>query len=130
MLRVVPYASVHFSLYEQYRRWLAEGPASGSSSSSGQVHPVWDLVAGSMSGATAVMCTYPLDVVRTRLAWATEASAGSSSASGQLTIRSVVSRTLQQEGKAGLYRWGRPAGRGWRRHGSARASLRAATSCL
>eukprot|EP00983_Pelagomonas_calceolata_P058745 1145624-Pelagomonas_calceolata.AAC.1 len=30
------------------------------------MHPVWDLVAGSMSGATAVMITYPLDLVRTR----------------------------------------------------------------
>ena len=33
------------------------------------VHPVWDLLAGSAAGATAVVLTYPLDLVRTRMAW-------------------------------------------------------------
>jgi solute carrier family 25 protein 16 len=110
VLRVVPYAAVHFSLYEQYRRWLAGGPAAGGGS--GPVHPIWDLAAGSLSGASAVMVTYPLDLVRTRLAWATEAGgSGGSSSGGQLNIRAVVAKTLQQEGAVGLYRWG-PGGRG------------------
>ncbi|KXZ49123.1 hypothetical protein GPECTOR_23g52 [Gonium pectorale] len=42
--------------------------------------PGWELLAGSAAGATAVLMTYPLDVVRTRLAWATEASAASAKA--------------------------------------------------
>ena len=35
--------------------------------------PVVDLFAGSMAGATAVIATYPLDLLRTRLAWRTSA---------------------------------------------------------
>ena len=88
--------------------------------------PVWDLIAGSASGATAVLITYPLDLVRTRLAWATggvaapaaaaaAAAAGGGGAGGAAaaaaaachrptTIRSVFARTLREEGVLGLYR--------------------------
>ena len=31
--------------------------------------PVVDLVAGSAAGGTAVLCTYPLDLARTKLAY-------------------------------------------------------------
>jgi hypothetical protein len=36
----------------------------GKSNRVAAVHPVWDLMAGSAAGATAVMLTYPLDLVR------------------------------------------------------------------
>lgn len=52
--------------YEQYRRWIILGfPDIGKG-------PVLDLVAGSMAGGTAVICTYPLDLVRTKLAYQVE----------------------------------------------------------
>lgn len=95
-------------------------------SPSGPTHPVWDLLAGSTAGATAVMLTYPLDLVRTRLAYAMAApktlagSSGSSSLSAGVAdsaaavttavttpaagIRSVLLRTFQTEGVVGLYR--------------------------
>jgi solute carrier family 25 protein 16 len=85
VLRIVPYAALHFSSFEYYkrlihkaveRRWpaAANGAGGGSTSSAAPAtsHAVWDLIAGSLSGATAVAATYPLDLVRTRLAWATE----------------------------------------------------------
>jgi len=115
VLRIVPYAAIHFSAYEWYRRllvqhalpsWDARRPGARTGGSGGNaepicaaprsssdsisssssppisdpapaarpdpspvVHPVWDLLAGSAAGASAVILTYPLDLVRTRLAW-------------------------------------------------------------
>lgn len=49
--------------YEQYRRWIINSfPDIGRG-------PVLDLVAGSFAGGTAVIFTYPLDLVRTKLAY-------------------------------------------------------------
>lgn len=49
--------------YEQYRRWIIDSfPGTGRG-------PVLDLVAGSFAGGTAVLFTYPLDLVRTKLAY-------------------------------------------------------------
>lgn len=49
--------------YEQYRRWIILGfPGIGGG-------PVLDLIAGSFAGGTAVLFTYPLDLVRTKLAY-------------------------------------------------------------
>lgn len=79
VLRIVPYAAIHFGSYEYFRRGILEHvaprfrAAAEPAPAPGQMtHPVWDLIAGSASGAAAVMATYPLDLVRTRLAWATE----------------------------------------------------------
>ncbi|KMZ61243.1 Mitochondrial carrier protein-like [Zostera marina] len=61
--RIVPYAALHYMAYEQYRRWmLLYFPRIGSG-------PVLDLIAGSFSGGTSVLFTYPLDLVRTKLAY-------------------------------------------------------------
>jgi hypothetical protein len=63
--------------------------------------PVWvDFVAGSAAGSVAVATTYPLDLVRTRLAWSMEHS----EAAGSNSIRSTFQVLLQTEGVAGLYR--------------------------
>ncbi|GAQ83727.1 mitochondrial substrate carrier family protein [Klebsormidium nitens] len=101
VLRVVPYAALHFMTYEQYRRWLVE--ATGHSS------PPVDLVAGSLSGATAVYFTYPLDLIRTRLAWHVSgpSSAGSAAkgAASVDNIRGVFLEIVQKEGGLrGLYK--------------------------
>ena len=47
--------------YEEYRRWIILGFPNV------QQGPVLDLVAGSIAGGTAVVSTYPLDLVRTKL---------------------------------------------------------------
>lgn len=61
--RIVPYAALHYMAYEEYRRWIILGfPGTGRG-------PVLDLMAGSFAGGTAVLFTYPLDLVRTKLAY-------------------------------------------------------------
>lgn len=61
--RIVPYAALHYMAYEEYRRWIIDGiPGVGKG-------PILDLVAGSFAGGTAVLFTYPLDLVRTKLAY-------------------------------------------------------------
>ncbi|KAJ9168209.1 hypothetical protein P3X46_019762 [Hevea brasiliensis] len=63
VIRIVPYAALHFMTYERYRGWILNNcPALGSG-------PVIDLLAGSAAGGTAVLCTYPLDLARTKLAY-------------------------------------------------------------
>lgn len=63
VLRIVPYAALHFMTYEEYRVWIINNyPSMGSG-------PVIDLLAGSLAGGTAVLCTYPLDLARTKLAY-------------------------------------------------------------
>lgn len=49
--------------YEQYRGWILDNYSFMGSG------PVVDLLAGSASGGTAVVCTYPLDLARAKLAY-------------------------------------------------------------
>mmetsp|Transcript_60314 Transcript_60314/g.142099 ORF Transcript_60314/g.142099 Transcript_60314/m.142099 type:complete len:382 (-) Transcript_60314:67-1212(-) len=60
VLRVFPYAGIQFAAFDVYKRALKGGD--GSLSSLGR------LLAGSAAGATAVSITYPLDLLRARLA--------------------------------------------------------------
>lgn len=63
VVRIIPYAALHFMTYEQYRCYLLDNyPVLGTG-------PVVDLLAGSAAGGTAVLCTYPLDLARTKLAY-------------------------------------------------------------
>ena len=61
MVRIFPYAAIQFMSYEQYKKLLRPYFSERTHTSK--------LVAGSMTGITAVTFTYPLDVVRARLAY-------------------------------------------------------------
>ena len=128
----MPYAAIHFTAYESYRKGLVQ--LASQASSAKPVSPVIDLLAGSGAGASAVLITYPLDLVRTRLAYQSESgkqhstesaatnrasshASASTSASQQKpvlerslprsptsTIRGVFAVTMKQEGIWGLYR--------------------------
>ncbi|XP_040026278.1 mitochondrial coenzyme A transporter SLC25A42 [Gasterosteus aculeatus] len=64
MVRVIPYAAIQFCAHEQYKGLLG-----GYYGFQGKVlPPVPRLLAGSMAGTTAAMVTYPLDMVRARMA--------------------------------------------------------------
>lgn len=60
MLRVFPYGAVQFVSYEQYKKVLNSLYFNGALSK---------LLSGSFAGITACSLTYPLDVVRSRLAF-------------------------------------------------------------
>lgn len=96
--RIVPYAALHFMAYEQYRRWIIDRfPGIGRG-------PVLDLVAGSFAGGTAVLFTYPLDLVRTKLAYQV---VGSSKLNGEQLYRGIshcFSNIYKDAGIRGLYR--------------------------
>ncbi|EDO38453.1 predicted protein [Nematostella vectensis] len=62
MMRVVPYASIQFTSHEQYKKLLRIDEGKGA------LPPVRRFVAGSLAGMTAALLTYPLDMVRARLA--------------------------------------------------------------
>jgi solute carrier family 25 protein 16 len=63
VVRIYPYAAIQFASFERYKRVLR------SMSNSGTMFFGGHFLAGSMAGATAVCFTYPLDVVRARLAF-------------------------------------------------------------
>nr|XP_023481301.1 mitochondrial coenzyme A transporter SLC25A42 isoform X5 [Equus caballus] len=64
MVRVVPYAAIQFSAHEEYKRVL--GRYYGFR---GEALPPWPrLLAGALAGTTAASLTYPLDLVRARMA--------------------------------------------------------------
>ncbi|NXW31658.1 GDC protein, partial [Phaetusa simplex] len=62
MIRIFPYGAIQFMAFDQYKKVVIKKQLGIS----GHVHR---LMAGSMAGITAVICTYPLDMVRVRLAF-------------------------------------------------------------
>ncbi|KAK9839505.1 hypothetical protein WJX81_006211 [Elliptochloris bilobata] len=120
VLRIVPYSALHFSAYESYRQALAGffSRHAGVPEAEFHVTPAVDLLAGSAAGATAVLVTYPLDLVRTRLAYDVEGraapvpvAAGSGTAGMRIamatarrSIVGVLAETVRAEGVTGLYR--------------------------
>lgn len=64
LLRIFPYAAVKFVAYEQFRAVLIRNP---------EQETTWRrFVSGSLAGVASVFCTYPLEVVRVRLAFETQ----------------------------------------------------------
>lgn len=96
VIRVVPYAALHFMTYEQYRLWILDHHPSASPGAA------VDLFAGSMAGGTAVLSTYPLDLARTKLAYQVrDVSTGTTVYKG---IGDVFSKVIRENGVKGLYR--------------------------
>lgn len=66
LLRIFPYGGIKFLAYEQVRAVVIP--------SRQQETPVRRFAAGSLAGVVSVFCTYPLEVIRVRLAWETKAN--------------------------------------------------------
>ncbi|KAE8693597.1 Mitochondrial substrate carrier family protein isoform 2 [Hibiscus syriacus] len=106
VIRIIPYAALHFMTYEQYRGWMLDNCTFFGSG------PLVDLIAGSCSGGTAVLCTYPLDLARTKLAYQvvdtrTKFSSGMTSLYTRPAysgIRDVLTTVYKEGGIRGLYR--------------------------
>lgn len=70
LLRIFPYAGIKFLAYEQIRSILIP--------SASQETPLRRLLSGSLAGVTSVFFTYPLEVIRVRLAFETKKDSRSS----------------------------------------------------
>lgn len=70
LLRVFPYAGIKFLAYEQFRAAIIP--------SRSRETPVRRFVSGSLAGITSVFFTYPLEVIRVRLAFETRKDSRSS----------------------------------------------------
>ena len=70
LLRIFPYAAIKFVAYEQIRSILIAAPAQETS--------LRRLLSGSFAGVTSVFFTYPLEVIRVRLAFETKKDSRSS----------------------------------------------------
>ncbi|KAB8342725.1 hypothetical protein FH972_022325 [Carpinus fangiana] len=64
LLRIFPYAGIKFLAYEQVRAVFIPGPA--------QETPARRFISGSLAGTLSVFFTYPLEVIRVRLAFETK----------------------------------------------------------
>ncbi|KAL9962185.1 hypothetical protein ACROYT_G031266 [Oculina patagonica] len=62
VLRIIPYSAVQFAAYEEFKKLLKISEDLQTQT------PVRRLLAGGLAGTTSVIATYPLDLVRTRLA--------------------------------------------------------------
>ncbi|KAL6980032.1 Mitochondrial carrier protein CoAc1 [Sarracenia purpurea var. burkii] len=106
VLRIVPYAALHFMTYEQYRGWILDNYTSLGTG------PVIDLLAGSAAGGTAVLSTYPLDLARTKLAYQVVDTRGSFKNGTRNThlkpayigIKNVLESVYKEGGVRALYR--------------------------
>jgi solute carrier family 25 (mitochondrial carrier protein), member 16 len=66
VLRIVPYAGIKFMAYEQIKHAIMPTPKS-------ETH-LRKFLAGSLAGCTAVFFSYPLDLLRVRLAFEKDSS--------------------------------------------------------
>lgn len=64
IIRIFPYAAIKFLAYEQFRSIFITSPS--------QETPLRRLLSGSLAGVTSVFLTYPLEVIRVRLAFETK----------------------------------------------------------
>lgn len=84
ILRIFPYAAIKFVAYEQIRALIIRNKS--------QETPLRRLLSGSMAGVTSVFFTYPLEVIRVRLAFETKKDSRSS-------FSSIVKRIYHEQPK-------------------------------
>ncbi|KAL7397124.1 hypothetical protein ABVT39_017258 [Epinephelus coioides] len=92
MMRVMPYAAIQFCSHDQYKHLL--GSYYGYQGKA--LPPFPRFLAGSLAGTTAAMLTYPLDMVRARMAVTAREMYSN--------IMHVFVRISQEEGVRTLYR--------------------------
>lgn len=89
MARIVPYSAIQFTAHEQWKRILrVDTPET--------TPPVKRLMAGSLAGITSQGLTYPLDLVRARMAVTLK--------SEYKTLRQMFARIYREEGVLAYYR--------------------------
>ncbi|KAL5567608.1 hypothetical protein UlMin_025571 [Ulmus minor] len=93
----LPYSSVNFYAYEHYKKLLQMIPGLESRRDSMSANACVHFVGGGLAGITAATTTYPLDLVRTRLAAQTNIIYYRGIAHALQTIR-------REEGVRGLYK--------------------------
>ncbi|KAG0642506.1 mitochondrial carrier domain-containing protein [Tuber brumale] len=86
LLRIFPYAAVKFVAYEQFRAYLIKSPE--------QETVLRRLAAGAAAGTVSVFATYPLEVIRVRLAFETRVEEKSS-------LRGIAKRLWREGGGNG-----------------------------
>ncbi|GBG30743.1 Mitochondrial carrier protein CoAc1 [Hondaea fermentalgiana] len=86
--RVAPYAALQFVSFDTFKGLLLREEDT-------HLTPVRRLLAGSLAGATSVCATYPLDLLRARMAVQSKAHGG---------MRHNFRVILQNEGVSGMYR--------------------------
>jgi solute carrier family 25 phosphate transporter 23/24/25/41 len=64
----IPYTAVNFYAYEKYNLFFNSNPVVQSFIGNTSGNPIVHFVSGGLAGITAATATYPLDLVRTRLA--------------------------------------------------------------
>eukprot|EP01112_Ceratiomyxa_fruticulosa_P023826 TRINITY_DN92_c0_g5_i1.p1 TRINITY_DN92_c0_g5~~TRINITY_DN92_c0_g5_i1.p1 ORF type:complete len:351 (-),score=59.58 TRINITY_DN92_c0_g5_i1:1038-2090(-) len=104
ILRVFPYAAIQFTTFEQARKVL-KLPPRGTHKQASIVDTTKYLLAGSAAGAVSSFCTYPLDVIRARLAIENfqSPSKGVPPKAGSVYI-SAIRRYSKKDGWRGYYR--------------------------
>jgi solute carrier family 25 (mitochondrial carrier protein), member 16 len=82
LLRIFPYAGIKFLAYEQIRSHLIRHKDHET--------PVRRFASGSLAGCASVFCTYPLEVIRVRLAFETKRD-------GRSTLRSICRKIYYEQ---------------------------------
>lgn len=90
LLRIFPYAAIKFVSYEQVRALLIPTKEKETG--------LRRLMAGSFSGVISVFCTYPLDLIRVRLAYETRNNELNKNGTGRILH---IVKTIIKEGHEG-----------------------------